>query len=521
MNHQRMIVVQLILVLTILSGFVFAQQQKSRSASEKSYQRARQVLEAGIEALGGLENLRAIQDFTLKESGKNFLVDQSPNPQPPFLSMPLEETTIIDLKKGRVFNELKNRFPGGDNWNRTVIKGTEGFNVDLVSKTMTPVANPSVNNFRNQIRRLPHFFLLEVLDAVATVRWIGEDEFQGKKQNVISYVRADGRQLALSFDAQTNLLTKYDYIYTDSMVGDSLVEQIYTDYREMGKFRVPGRRILNNANSAAQETAYTEVKFNTQPADSVFETPTGFERLTPAALPAQPVVSALDKLSDDVYMIRNVNGANYNVMFVALKDHVMVFDAPEPFPYAAATESVLRKIKETLPAKPVKFLVLTHHHSDHAGGARGYIAEGIPIVTTPGNRGIVERLAAAPFTVVQDALARNNRKPVFELVTDKKRVFGEEGQRVELYDIGPSPHANEMLIAYLPKEKLLFQADLVLVNQDGTLPAASDSTVHLAEKIQQLGLNVEKIVGAHGRMVTIAEMRTALEKRKQANATDR
>jgi hypothetical protein len=78
-----------------------------------------------------------------------------------------------------------------------------------------------------------------------------------------------------------------------------------------------------------------------------------------------------------------------------------------------------------------------------------------------------------------------------------------------------------MLIAYLPKEKLLFEADLVLVNQDGTVPAASDSTVHLAEKIQQLGLNVEKIVGAHGRTLTMDEVRASLEKRKRANATDR
>ncbi|HEX8136792.1 MAG TPA: MBL fold metallo-hydrolase [Pyrinomonadaceae bacterium] len=521
MNHQRLIRISLILVLVVLPGSVFAQ-KKSESASERSYKRARQVLEAGIEALGGLENLRAIQDFTLKETGKNFLVDQSPNPQPPFLSTPLEETTIIDLKGGRVFNELKNSFPGGDNWNRTIIKGSEGFNVDLRSKTMTPIANPSVNNFRNQIRRLPNLFLLEVLDAVATVRWIGEDEFQGRRQNVISYVRADGRQLALSFDAQTHLLTKYDYIYTDSMVGDSLVEQVYTDYKEVGKFKVPGRRILNNANSAAQETTYTEVKFNVQPAESLFETPTGFERVTPApAAQAQQAASALDKLSDTVYLIQNVNGANYNVMFVAFKDHVMVFDAPEPFPYSSATESVIRKIKETLPGKPVKFAVLTHHHSDHAGGARGYIAEGIPIVTTPGNKGVIERLAGAPFTVIQDALARKPSKPVFEMVTDKKRVFDAEGQRVELYDIGPAPHANEMLIAYLPKEKLLFQADLVLVNQDGTVPAASDSTVQLAEKIQQLGLSVEKIVGAHGRPLTMDEMRAALEKRKRASATDR
>lgn len=513
MDHQRLIAVLLILVFTLLPTHIRAQ-GKSQSASEKSYVRARAILEMGIAALGGLENMRAIQDFTLKESGKNFFVDQSPSPNPPFDSSPLEETTIIDLKSGRVFNELKNSFPGGEVWAKTYIKGTEGFTFDLLSKTMTPIANPSVNNFRNQMRRLPHLFLLEVFDAIATVRWLGEDEFQGKKQNVISYVRADGRQLALYFDARTNLLTKYDYIYTDGMVGDSLVGQIYADYRDMGNVKVPGRRILNNANSVAQETTYLDVKFNSRPEESVFEMPTGFERLTPAPAPAQAVANAINKVTDNVFLIQSVNGANYNVMFVAFKDHLMVFDAPEPFPYGSATEAVMKKIKETLPGKAIKYAVLTHHHSDHAGGARGYIAEGIPIVTTPGNRVIIEKLASAPFTVTQDALARNNRKPVFEIVADKKRIFSDDDQRVELYDIGPSPHANEMLVAYLPKEKILFQADLVLVNQDGTIPAASDSSVQLAEKIQQLGLNVERIIGAHGRVLTMDELRTAITKRK-------
>lgn len=505
------------LVITLMPNLVFAQ-GKSQTASEKSYTRARQVLEMGIAALGGLENLRAIQDFTLKESGKNFFVDQSLSPDPPFADAPVEETTTIDIKDGRVFNEIKNSFLGGEAWNKTYIKGSEGFNFDLLSKTMTPVANPSINNFRNQMRRLPHLFLLEVYDAVATTRWLGEDEFQGKKQNVITYVRADGRQLALYFDAQTNLLTKYEYIYTDGMVGDSLVAQIYADYSDQGKFKVPGRRILMNANSVAQETKYTEVKFNGRPEASVFEMPaTGFERLTPPApaAPAHAAANAINKLSNDVFLIQSVNGANYNVMFVAFTDHVMVFDAPEPFPYGNATETVMKKIKETLPGKPIKYSVLTHHHSDHSGGARGYIAEGISIVTTAGNRGIIERLASAPFNVTRDALARNPRKPVFEMVTDKKRIWSDERQNVELYDIGPSPHVNEMLIAYLPKEKILFQADLVLVNQDGTIPAASDASVHLAEKIRQLGLNVEKIIGAHGRPLTMDELRAALEKRKQ------
>ena len=65
------------------------------------------------------------------------------------------------------------------------------------------------------MRRLPPFVLLEALDRAATLRSLGEDEIGGKRQKVISVVRPDNQLLTLSFDAQTNLLTRYGYLYTD------------------------------------------------------------------------------------------------------------------------------------------------------------------------------------------------------------------------------------------------------------------------------------------------------------------
>jgi len=85
---------------------------------------------------------------------------------------------------------------------------------------------------------------------------------------------------------------------------------------------------------------------------------------------------------------------------------------------------------------------------------------------------------------------------------------------VELYDIGPNPHANEMLIAYLPKEKILFQADLLNPAANGSIPIAQNATVSFSEKLQQLGLQVDKIYGVHGRAATPEELRASVEKRR-------
>jgi hypothetical protein len=110
----------------------------------------------------------AVKDFTLKEKSKVYARYQSPAAEPPFAAGTSEETLIVDTERGFVFDDVKTANAGFNNWNVTVIKGTEGQNYDMWSKTVTPVASPSVNNFRGQMRRLPPFVLLEALDRAAT-----------------------------------------------------------------------------------------------------------------------------------------------------------------------------------------------------------------------------------------------------------------------------------------------------------------------------------------------------------------
>jgi hypothetical protein len=101
-----------------------------------------------------------------------------------------------------------------------------------------------------------------------------------------------------------------------------------------------------------------------------------------------------------------------------------------------------------------------------------------------------------------------------EPIENKKRVFQDDKHVVELYDIGPNPHANEMIVAYLPKEKILFEADMLNPLANGTIPIAQDVTISFAERLQQLGLQIEKIYNVHGRPATPEELRASIEKRR-------
>jgi len=487
-----------------------ATQAQQVDASQRSYQQARRVLDDAIAAHGGLEALRAVKDFTLREKGKIYARYQSPAAEPPYAAGISEETLIVDTERGFVYDDLRTANAGFNNWNKTVIKGTEGQNFDMWSRTATPIVNASVNNFRPQMRRLPPFVLLEAFDRAATLRWLGEEEIGGRKQKVISVIRPDNQQLALSFDAQTNLLTKYGYLYADPFTGDSEIAQTYSNYRTIGKLKLPGARVLYNSGGAIQEVEYTDLQINTKPADNVFQAPEGFEKLD--APPATPPPPAVSKVAEDVYILQGLAGGTHNVMFVAFNDYILVLEAPEQIIYGNNSQQALTKIKETVPGKPIKYLVLTHHHSDHAGGFREYVAEGATIVTTAGNKSYFEKAAALQSTLLPSLSLQNKLK--IEVVENKKRVFQDDKHVVELYDIGPNPHANEMLVAYLPKEKILFQADLLNAAANGSIPIAQDATVSFSEKLQQLGLQVEKIYGVHGRAATPEELRTSVEKRR-------
>ena len=498
------------LIILHASTSINAQPQ---NAPQRSYQQARHVLDDAIEANGGVEALRAIKDFTLKEKSKIYARYQSPGAEPPFAAGTSEETLIVDTDRGFVFDDLKAVNTGFNNWIKTVIKGTEGQTYDMWSKTATPIPNASVNNFRPQMRRLPPFVLLEALDRASTLRSLGEDEIGVRRQKVISVLRPDNQVLTLSFDAQTNLLTRYGYLYADPVTGDSEIAQTYSGYRTLGKLKLPSGRVLYNSGGPIQEAEYTDLEINTRPADSAFRGPDGFEKL--AAPPATPPPPAVSKIAEDVYILEGLNGGTHNVLFVAFNDYVLVVEAPEQIVYNNNSAQALAKIKETVPGKPIKYLVLTHHHSDHAGGFREYVAEGATIVTTAETKRFLEKAAAGESSLLPKLTP--SQKLTIETVENKKRVFQDDKHVVELYDIGPNPHANEMLVVYLPREKILFQADMLNAAANGTIPIAQDPTISFSEKLQQLGLNVEKIYAVHGRSATPEELRTSIEKRRASD----
>jgi glyoxylase-like metal-dependent hydrolase (beta-lactamase superfamily II) len=216
-----------------------------------------------------------------------------------------------------------------------------------------------------------------------------------------------------------------------------------------------------------------------------------------AAPPAQPST----KYTENIY---TVNAGGYNVLVVGFKDHVFVMEAPNA---DNTSRQAMAEIKKLFPGKPIRYVAVTHHHDDHAGGIRTYIAEGITLLGLPGEKTFFEKVAKSVFTMEPDSLTQNPQPLKWESIEKGKRVLTDGTTTVELIDIGPGGHTDEMLVAYFPNEKLIFQGDLLNRPANNDPATINDTTVHFAKWLEARKLPVERVIGVHGPPSTMDELR--------------
>jgi glyoxylase-like metal-dependent hydrolase (beta-lactamase superfamily II) len=486
------------------------------TAVERSHERAKQVLDAAVEAIGGRAAVEGVKGVRLTLRGESWPRFQNVNAEAPFAATSYEEETVLDLTLNRMAVVQKNKGAGFRGHGRIVVTDGGGQTFDLLNRTTTPIpaATAQQQQFAQYQRRLPSLILRTALQRNTTLRYLGEDTVNGSKHHAITFVHVDGVQMALYVDARTNLISKYELIYADTVTGDDASEIYFTDYRKSGAFLVPSTFLWKQAGEVTAKWTY-DVTFDPQIGDATFDNSTDGFRVQPANAAQQRKVG-VEKLAEGVYLVNNLGGGVYNVMAVEFADHVVVVEAPLS---SQVADQAIGEIKKAIPGKPIKYVAVTHHHSDHSGGLRAFVADGAIVVTTPRNAGYVKSLVASKQ--LTDGLAKSGKALNLELLNSKKRVFSDSTQTLELYDIGPSPHAAEMLVAYLPRQRIVFQGDLFFSPYEGqALGFAQETTQQFAARIRELGLNIDRLAGVHGKVGSISELDQALELARKMESTN-
>jgi putative intracellular protease/amidase/glyoxylase-like metal-dependent hydrolase (beta-lactamase superfamily II) len=471
--------------------------KKYQSVTFSSFTKADSIIHKALKAHGGLEKIKAIKNITLDYEGMRYMINQSRLAYPPWDNEPSVGKVVVDLEKNKMYSFGSNSFPGiGAFAGVHVVIEKEGFHYDPAKNYMgneiMKLTGDGIHWPWNYSKRwLPPLLLLQMYENRTQLRYLGSFIKNGLELHVINYIQPKGNMMSVYFDAKTYYLRGFELIRDDGVYGDLSDEGIYDDYKDFNGVVLPVKRIDYFNNVVARELAMN-ISVDAGIDTSLFAYPVGYVEAKD-----NPNYQRIIKVGDGVYIDQDMGG----VLFVEFDNYVAVLDCPENF---SMSWSTIQEIRKTIPGKKIKYVIPSHTHGDHGGGARAYYYIGATLLTTPGHAPFYQSLSNIKQTISPDSLSLSPKEPLIETFTNKK-IITDGHQTIELYNAGPNAHSQELTFAYLPKQKIIWQVDMFFVPATGNgINKAMPVTIAFAKKLKDLKIdNFKYIIDGHNsRMIT-------------------
>ena len=451
---------------------------------------------AGASKAMGADTLKTVE---YSGSGFDFAIGQAPNPNLPWPKF-IDKTYTRQInfetpasKMDRIRMQGENPPHGGG---QQPVIGEQPQNQTIIVAANTPWVQ------QLEIWMMPQGFLRAAAarNATAASQTVG-----GKKMTVVTFM-GENKAKVNGYINDQNLVEKVETWIDNAVLGDMLFEAAYSDYKDFGGVKFPTKIVQRQGGHPILDLTINDVKPN---AAVTIQPPQGRGGAPGGAPPAAAAAGTpTEKLAEGVYLILG----GYASVAVDFKDGIVVIEGPQSDQRA---EQIITEAKRLIPNKPIKYVVNTHHHFDHSGGLRAFVAEGATVITHEINKPYYEKTFVAPHTLTPDRLATSPKKAAFETMTEKK-VLTDGNHVIELHHLSGSGHNDGLLVAYLPKEKILIEADAFNPPaQMATAPPATVSpyTANLISAIDRLKLDFERVIPIHypadSRAVAKAELMRA------------
>jgi metallo-beta-lactamase superfamily protein len=334
-----------------------------------------------------------------------------------------------------------------------------------------------------QIWLTPHGFLKAAAENHATAE-AGQEA--GVPVTVLTFMMGKNRIVG-TVDGR-NLVTGVKTWIPNSVLGDMPVETAYSGYKDFKGLKFPTHILEKQGGFSTLDLMVTDAQANVEGA--ALQVP---EAVLRAKIP--PEVVTPEKIADGVWTLHG--GASSEL--IEFRDFVAVVDAPTDETRSLA---VIAQVKQLVPDKPIRYVINTHHHFDHSGGLRTYVAEGATVITHEGNRAFYESAWKQPRTMEPDRLAQNPKQATFVTFTNKY-VLTDGARSIEIYRTIGDFHDEFLSFVWLPKEKVLVEVDDFSDRYVTALSLALWNNLY--GNLQRLNLDVERIVPLHGNIISMSE----------------
>jgi len=369
------------------------------------------------------------------------------------------------------------------------------------------------------------FVILEMKRYPDRVTAIDDQKITGKTYPAVQY-RDDYGSYVVIFDPATNLPARVRTLDWDALEGDSVYDAEYSDWRDVSGVKIAFSTAYALNGMKVANLKLSSVAVNTNLPPKTFEIPQAM--LSAAAKPAPANATPYQwiirrqfsgfyydsdaKYTDDLDSLKLVDvatnvsqtqGGTHNTLFIATNTYLIAIEAPNDDGQAIQSIDMAKK---HYPGKPIRYLVLTHHHVDHVGGMRTYAAEGATIVVGKGDGDYIRKVLVRPETLNPDAPKKAFTPKVVEV--DGRWSVNDGGREVDAYVV-ENPHVSPMLIVFVPDAKLGIVTDLYV---PGAPPPSNTEVAALVKGVDKWAIKPERFAGGHGSVGPYADVVAAAKK---------